>query len=37
MAIGLSKNEIIRVLKSDIEVNSFYQYTLSDNVQWINF
>ncbi len=32
IAIGLSKTEIMRILKGDIELNSFYQYTLSDNV-----
>ena len=32
IAIGLSKPEIMRILKSDIELNSFYQYALSDNV-----
>ena len=32
IAIGLSKTEIMRILKSDIELNSFYQYALSDNV-----
>lgn len=37
IAIELKKTEIKEILKSDIELNAFYEYEVDDSYHWMNF